>query len=109
MKGANLSMDIWTERLQPRHLPLMELWVGRTDGAVTPNDLPQDAGALTVWLDTCAKEPGRQDYLITVYDTPVGVAGFRRGGQDTPEGRTVIEHCRSRLLELLPRVDTLLF
>ena len=34
---------------------------------------------------------------------------IRRGGQDTPEGRTVIEHCRSRLLELLPRVDTLLF
>ncbi len=34
---------------------------------------------------------------------------IRRGGLDTPEGRTVIEHCRSRLLELLPRVDTLLF
>ena len=34
---------------------------------------------------------------------------IRRGGLDTPEGRTVIEHCRSRLLELVPRVDTLLF
>ena len=34
---------------------------------------------------------------------------IRRGGLDTPEGRTVIEHCRSRLRELLPRVDTLLF
>ncbi len=76
-------MDIWTERLQRRHLPLIELWVGRTDGAVTPNDLPQDAGALTVWFKTCAEEPGRQDFLITVYETPVGVAGFMRGGQNT--------------------------
>ena len=78
-------MDIWTEHLQRRHLPLMEQWVGRTDGAVTPNDLPQDAGALTVWFEACAEEPGRQDFLITVYETPVGVAGFRRGGQGTAE------------------------
>ena len=91
-------MDIWTERLQPRHLPLMEQWVGRTDGAVTPKDLPQDAGALTVWLETCAEEPGRQDYLITVYDTPVGVVGFRRGGQNTAELYLMLGEVQHNLL-----------
>lgn len=71
-------MDIWTERLRREHLPLLEQWVGRTDGAVTANDLPQQADALAAWFGSCAAEPGRQDYLITVYETPVGIAGFRR-------------------------------
>ena len=34
---------------------------------------------------------------------------IRRNGLETPEGRAVIENCRDHLLDLLPRVDTLLF
>lgn len=75
-------MNIWTERLQRRHLPLLEAWVGRTDGAVTPNDLPADRAELSKWFEACAAEAGRLDYLITVYETPVGVAGLRLSGEN---------------------------
>ena len=74
-------MDIWTERLQRRHLPLREACVRRTDGAVTPNDLPAEKTDLAGWFDACAAEAGRRDYLITVYETPVGVAGLRPSGE----------------------------
>ena len=35
-------MDIWTEQLERRHLPILERWLGKTAGAITPNDLPSD-------------------------------------------------------------------
>ena len=73
-------MDIWTEHLQQRHLPLLENWTGRKDGVMTPNDLPEDADLLGQWFSRCAEEPGRGDYLALVYETPVGVAGLRRCG-----------------------------
>ncbi len=75
-------MDIWTERLQRRHLPLLERWAGRTDGAMTPNDLPTATEDLAAWFAACSAEPGRLDCLISVYETPVGIAGLRQhGGQ----------------------------
>ena len=73
-------MDIWTERLQQRHLPLLENWIGRRDGAMTPNDLPEDAELLGQWFSRCAEEPGRADFIALVYETPVGVAGLRPCG-----------------------------
>ena len=71
-------MDIWTEPLQRRHLPTVERWLTRTDGALTPMDLPQDPAALEAWFNRCAEEPGRLDCLLLVYETPVGVATLRR-------------------------------
>ena len=71
-------MDIWTERLEQRHLPMLAHWIGRTAGAITPNDLPTDAGELPRWYESSSAEPGRLDCLIRVYDTPVGLAGLRR-------------------------------
>ena len=71
-------MDIWTERLEPAHLPIVGRWLGRTEGALTPNDLPADADGLTPWLERCAAESGRLDCLCRVYETPVGVAALRR-------------------------------
>ena len=74
---------MWTERLERGHLPLLRRWIGRGDGALTPHDLPPEADKLTAWFDDCAAEPGRLDCLVSVYETPVGVAGLRRcGGQD---------------------------
>ena len=72
------SVDIWIEKLERRHLPLLENWLGRSSGRMTPNDLPTDAEKLTQWYETCTAEPGRQDHLVLVYETPVGVAGLRR-------------------------------
>lgn len=71
-------MDIRTEYLARRHLPLLARWLGRTSGAVTPNDLPEDAAALAAWFDRCQADPARLDCLALVYDTPVGLAGLRR-------------------------------
>lgn len=71
-------MDIWTERLEQRHLPILAHWIGRTAGAMTPNDLPTNAEELSQWYDSCVAEPGRLDCLILVYETPVGLAGLRR-------------------------------
>ena len=79
-------MDIWTEKLVRRHLPVLERWLGRTAGAVTPNDLPSDVRGLEAWFEMCTAEPGRLDCLALVYETPVGVAGLRRTvDQDTAE------------------------
>lgn len=80
-------MDIWTEQLERRHLPILERWLGRTAGAITPNDLPSDVKELRPWFERCAAEPGRLDCLALVYETPVGVAGLRRknGRTDTLE------------------------
>ena len=76
-------MDIWTERLEEKHLPLLAHWIGRTAGAITPNDLPTDAEELPRWYESCAVELGRLDCLIRVYDTPVGLAGLRqRNGRE---------------------------
>ena len=71
-------MDIWTERLERRHLPLLAHWIGRTSGAMTPNDLPVNAEKLSQWYEISSADPGRQDFLILVYDTPVGLAGLRQ-------------------------------
>ena len=71
-------MDIWTERLVQRHIPLLERWIGRTDGALTPNDLPRKAEDLAVWFGACSADAGRLDCLISVYETPVGIAGLRQ-------------------------------
>ena len=86
-------MDIWTERLQRRHLPLVERWVGRTAGAVTPNDLPTAPEQVRAWFDRCAAEPGRLDCLVTVYETPVGLAGLRRGGAPEDEAELSLLLC----------------
>ncbi len=73
-------MNIWTERLESAHLPMLRRWLGREDGALTPNDLPSEAAALEAWFARCAAEAGRHDCLALVYETPVGIAGLRRGG-----------------------------
>ena len=76
-------MDIWTERLERWHLPALERWAGHADGALTPNDLPVEAGGLAAWFEACSANPERLDCLALVYETPVGVTGLRRhGGQD---------------------------
>ena len=71
-------MDIWTEQLERRHLPILERWLWRTAGAITPNDLPSDVIELRTWFERSVAEPGRLDCLALVYETPVGVAGLRR-------------------------------
>ena len=71
-------MNIWTEQLQRRHLPLLECWIGRVEGAVTPNDLPREASKLTEWFERCMAEPGRLDCLALIYETPVGITGLRQ-------------------------------
>ena len=77
-------MNIWTEQLERRHLPIVEAWLGRRDGALTPNALPENAAALPGWFEDCAAEAGRLDCLVLVYETPVGLAGLRRqNGRET--------------------------
>ena len=71
-------MDIWTERLEHAHLPLVERWAARGAGLITPNDLPADQRALEEWFEKGAAEPGRLDCLALVYETPVGIAGLRQ-------------------------------
>ena len=71
-------MNIGTERLQPAHLPILEHWIGRAEGRVTPGDFPQKKDDLTEWFDMCTQDPGRKDYLILAYETPVGLAGLRK-------------------------------
>ena len=66
-------MDIWTEQLYRRHLPIVEHWLDRSAGALTPNDLPKEANQLSAWFE----ERAESDFLISVYETPVGVSGFR--------------------------------
>ena len=76
-------MDIWTERLERRHLPALERWVSHTDGAMTPNDLPPDTDGLVPWFEGCSEDSARLDCLALVYETPVGVTGLRwHGKQD---------------------------
>ena len=74
-------MDIWTERLERSHLPVLENWIGRTDGALTPNDLPSEANGLMPWFEACSADPKRLDCLALVYETPVGVTGLRWCGE----------------------------
>ena len=79
-------LNIWTERLERGHLPLLERWIGRGDGELTANDLPTEAERLAAWYERAAAEPGRLDCLALVYETPVGVAGVRRiRGQEEAE------------------------
>lgn len=59
-------MDIWTEKLVRRHLPILERWLDRSAGEITPNDLPSDAHELESWFDMCAAEPERLDCLTLV-------------------------------------------
>ena len=77
-------MDIWTEVLKQEQLPLLARWIGREAGALTPSDLPADAGRRPAWFSDCAAESGRLNCLALVYETAVGVAGLRRrNGQET--------------------------
>ena len=71
-------MDIWTERLKQRHLPLLEPWVGRASGRMTANDFPREAGKLCQWLEKNITDPDRIDCLVLVYETAVGIAGLRK-------------------------------
>ena len=78
MIWGGFSVDIWTERLERWHLPILANWIGRTSGAMTPNDLPKNAEELSQWYEISSADPGRQYFLILVYDTPVGLAGLRQ-------------------------------
>ncbi len=66
-------MNIWTEQLLRQHLPILERWLNRTAGILTANDLPENAEQLTEWFELRAQA----DFLISVYETPVGVGGLR--------------------------------
>ncbi len=77
-------MDIWTEHLARRHLPLLECWIGRTSGQMTKNDFPSKAGNLFQWFENCSADSARIDCLVSVYETPVGIAGLRKcAGQES--------------------------
>lgn len=71
-------MDIWTECLEHRHLPLLECWTERTTGRLTASDFPMESGKLSQWFDRCSSDSTRIDCLISAYETPVGIAGLRR-------------------------------
>lgn len=71
-------MDIWIEHLERRHLQILEHWLGRTCGKMTPCDFEDDPNILPQWYDRCMAEPGRLDCLVLAYETPIGIAGFRR-------------------------------
>ena len=66
-------MDIWTEQFLRQHLPILERWLNRTAGTLTANDLPEKAEMLPKWFEQRAQG----DFLISVYETPVGVGGLR--------------------------------
>ena len=66
-------MDIWTEQFLRQHLPILERWLNRTAGTLTANDLPEKAEMLPKWFEQRAQG----DYLISVYETPVGMGGLR--------------------------------
>ena len=66
-------MDIWTEQFLRQHLPILERWLNRTAGILTANDLPEKAEMLPEWFEQRAQG----DFLISVYETPVGVGGLR--------------------------------
>ena len=66
-------MDIWTEQFLRQHLPILERWLNRTAGTLTANDLPEKAEMLPKWFEHRAQG----DFLISVYETPVGVGGLR--------------------------------
>ena len=71
-------MDIWTEKLEQRHLPFLEHWIGRTSGRMTRCDLPGNPNMLPQWYEECKAEPGRQNFLVLAYETPIGIAGILR-------------------------------
>ncbi len=75
-------MNIWTEKLEKSHLPELRRWHGRRDGALTPNDLPEDAERLPQWFEAGRTEAGRLDCLVLAYETPVGLAGLRQCGAE---------------------------
>ena len=66
-------MDIWTEQFLRQHLPILERWLNRTAGTLTANDLPEKAEMLPKWFEQRAQG----DFLISVYETPVGMGGLR--------------------------------
>ena len=78
-------MDIWTEKLEQRHLPILEHWLGRTGGRMTPCDIPDKPDMLPLWYERCTAEPGRLDCLVLAYETPIGITGFRRATNNPEE------------------------
>ena len=71
-------MDIWTEQLQTRHLPILENWAGRSICRMTASDFPEERETLSQWLAAGREDPFRLDCLVSVYETPVGISGLRR-------------------------------
>ena len=78
-------VDIWTEKLEQRHLALLERWIGRTAGRMTTCDLPDNPDMLPQWYEGSEAEAGRRDCLVLAYDTPIGIAGFRKTERNTEE------------------------
>lgn len=70
-------MDIWTEKLEPRHIYALKRWIGRSSGVLTSNDFPNNEDDLHNWLEW-RSDPGRLDCLVLAYETPVGLGGFRQ-------------------------------
>ena len=70
-------MNINTEQLKLQHAPILQQWVGRTSGAMTPNDFPREKEQIQQWLELTTDDTERLDCLIFVYDTPVGITGLR--------------------------------
>ena len=70
-------MNINTEQLKLQHAPILQQWVGRTSGAMTPNDFPREKRQIQQWLELNMNDTERLDCLIFVYDTPVGITGLR--------------------------------
>ena len=70
-------MNINTEKLKLQHSPILQQWVGRTSGAMTPNDFPRAKEQIQQWLELNINDTERLDCLIFVYDTPVGITGLR--------------------------------
>lgn len=79
------AVNIWTERLQENHIPILENWAGRNSGALTKSDFPTDKVQLLNWYHVCAANPKRQDYIVLAYDTPVGITGLLKPDADVPE------------------------
>ena len=45
---------------------------------MTRCDLPNNPDKLPQWYEKCKGTPGRQDFLVLAYETPIGIAGFQR-------------------------------
>ena len=90
-------MDIWTEQLERRHLPILERWLGRTAGVITPNDLPSDVIELRTWFERSVAEPGRLDCLAHTLEVylMLGEVGYNLRRTATYVALRIIDHAFS--------------